>query len=275
MKGRLGNALAGLLLATCTFAGPAAAHAQNMALPPGAVFTAINNVKVADDNADWIELEDGVVSTFWYGHEFDVAGRHFYTGFVWNAPDRGAQNDEDFPAPDAQVKLAQATFERTHPGQTPAYVFYSVERKTGAFGAYEKPENVDGSRKAVEHHLPDGRMVLAVPTATFENGATIKGYSLFLFTLKKEYGLKEWLWSYVGQVQTGFENSAACDEGAVMPCIDSDGELSFADVKDSLPRVKVRVSGTTIEGPGKTRTLGTADNATYVYDAGTMLYMAK
>ncbi|MCY1555557.1 hypothetical protein D9M68_922330 [compost metagenome] len=60
-----------------------------------------------------------------------------------------------------------------------------------------------------------------------------------------------------------------------MPCIDSDGELSFADVKDSLPRVKVRVSGTTIEGPGKTRTLGTADNATYVYDAGTMLYMAK
>jgi len=275
MKFGLGKVMAGLMLATGMLGGMATAHAQDAALPPGAVFTAIHNIKVQDDKADWVELDNGVVSTFWYGHEFDVGGQHFYTGFVWNSPERDPQEDEGFPAPDAQVKLAQATFLLTNPGQTPAYTFYSVERKTGAFGAFERPENADASRKALEHHLPDNRMLLAVPTATFENGATVKGYAMFLFTLKKEYGPKEWLWSYVGQVQTGFENSAACDEGAVMPCIDSDGELSFVDVKDSLPQVNVKASGTTIEGPGKTRRLGAADDTKYVYDAGAMQYVAK
>jgi hypothetical protein len=129
MKFGLGKVMAGLMLATGMLGGMATAHAQDAALPPGAVFTAIHNIKVQDDKADWVELDNGVVSTFWYGHEFDVGGRHFYTGFVWNTPERDPQEDEGFPAPDAQVKLAQATFLLTNPGQTPAYTFYSVERK--------------------------------------------------------------------------------------------------------------------------------------------------
>ena len=272
----LSRGIAGWTLAAAALApslAPLAAQAQK--LPPGAVFTAIHNIPEKDDNAESVELENGVISTYWYGHEFDVAGRHFFTGFVWNTRDAEARKGEDVAAPDVQVRIAQATFERTHPGKTPAYSFYAVERKTGQFGGREKPPEVDTARKALEFHTADNRMVLAVPTRTFENGITIDGYATFLFTLKKEFALHEWLWAYTGSIQTGEDNSAACDGGAVMPCANGKGELSFVPGQGGLPQIQVKLSGTTIEGPGKTRTLGAADATTYVFNEKTRMYVSK
>ncbi|MFJ1299073.1 hypothetical protein ACILG0_03845 [Pseudomonadota bacterium AL_CKDN230030165-1A_HGKHYDSX7] len=272
---RCSTLIAGWMVAVASLASFAPLSAQAQKLPPGAVFTAIHNIPEKDDNAESVELEDGVISTYWYGHEFDVAGRHFFTGFVWNTRDAEARKGEDIAAPDVQVKIAQATFERTHPGKTPAYSFYAVERKTGRFGGREKPPEVDTTRKALEFHTQDNRMVLAVPTRTFENGITIDGYATFLFTLKKEFALREWLWAYTGAIQTGEDNAAACDGGAVMPCASSKGELSFVPGQGGLPQIQVKASGTTIEGPGKTRALGAADAQTYVFDEKTRMYVSK
>lgn len=273
---RWSQSLAGWALAAAALApgfAPLAAQAQK--LPPGAIFTAIHNIPEKNVDADSVELENGVISTYWYGHEFDVAGRHFFTGFVWNTRDAEARKGEDVAAPDVQVKIAQATFERTHPGKTPAYSFYAVERKTGQFGGREKPPEVDPSRKPLEFHTQDNRMVLAVPTRTFENGVALDGYATFLFTLKKEFELHEWLWAYTGSVQTGEDNAAACDGGAVMPCASSTGTLSFVADAGGLPQIRVVPAGTTIAGPGKTRALGAADAQTYRFDEKTRKYVSE
>lgn len=273
MQGCLGKGLAGLVLATFTLAAPALVQAKDAPIPPGAVLAVMQNVEVPAANEE-VELEDGVTATFWYGKELDFDGKHYYAAFVWHTRDSAARQGEDFAAPDVQVRLADATFELTHPGQTPAYSILSIERKIGFFGGREKPEEVDTKRQALEHRTADGRLLLAVPTATFEDGIVTKGYTLFVFNPNKKPEDDGWIWAHVGQVRTGEDNSAACDDGAVMPCIGSDGELSFVAGQESLPQVQVKVSGTTFQGPEKVRPLVAADNLTYVYDSKTQQYIS-
>lgn len=270
----LGKTLAGWGVAGLVLALPLLAQAGPAPIPPGAVLAVMHNVEVPDQDEE-AELQDGVTATFWYGQELDVDGKHYYATFVWHTRDSAARQGEDFAAPEVQVRLADATFELTHPGQTPAYSIRSIERKIGFFGGREKPEEVDGKRQAVEHRTADGRLLLAVPTATFDNGVVTKGYTMLLFNPNKKPEDDGWVWSYLGQVRTGEDNSAACDEGAVMPCIGSDGELSFVAGQGPLPQVQVKVSGTTFQGPGKIRSLAAADNLTYVYDSKSQQYTSQ
>lgn len=272
--GALGRALTGVLLASMLLAAPAQAQAEDRPPPHGAVLGAIHNVPV-DADKDTLELDNGVVATFWYGREFDLAGKHYYTAFVWHTRDREARKNEDFVAPDVQVRLAQVTFERTDPGKTPAYSFTYLEHKIGFMGGSEQPEEVDSSRPPLEYRTADSRLVLAVPTETFDSGVSIKGYSLFVFNPNPRSYADGGVWAYLGPVFTGEDNSAACDDGTVMPCIGSDGELSFVPGDGPMPLVQVKLSGTTIDGPDKTRALGDADSTRYRFDGNKWQYVKQ
>ncbi|MGC5700752.1 hypothetical protein J4P02_11200 [Pseudomonas sp. NFXW11] len=269
----MGPLLACLALAAAACMAPAQAQAA-APIPPGAVLAVMQNVEVPDQQ-DEVQLEDGVTATFWYGRELDFQGKHYYSAFVWHTRDAAARQGEDFAAPEVQVRLAEATFERTHPGQTQAYTLRNIEHRIGFFGGREKPEEVDLQRPPLEHTTADGRLLLAVPTATFDSGVTTRGYTLFLFNPNKQPEDDGWVWSFVGQLRTGEENSAACDGGAVMTCADSDGVLHFSPGQGAMPQVTVQVSGTVVQAPGKVRPLVTADNYSYVYDQAKGQYINR
>lgn len=272
--GRLGRALAALTLATAAFAAPLAVYAKDPLIPPGAVLALINNVQI-DDQAETFELEDGVVSNFWYGREIDLGGKHYYATFSWFTRDRAAREGEDFIAPDVKVRLADATFELARPGQKQPYDIRSIERKIGFFGAREQPEEVDTSRQALEYRTNDGRLVLAVPTATFDSGYGISGYAVFVFNPNKTPEEDGWVWSYLGQVFSGEDNSAACDDGTVIPCIANQGELNFVAAQGPMPRLLVKFSGTTSAGDTQTRKMGDADDVSYVFDGKQVQYVRQ
>ncbi len=100
------------------------------------------------------------------------------------------------------------------------------------------------------------------------------GYALLLFNPKRsEDDVDGKTWRYVGSVRTGEDNSAACDEGNVMPCTDSDGELAFVADGNGLPRLTVSFKGTTIDAPGRTRALGAGDAVHYTFDRTAQQYV--
>jgi len=133
---------------------------------------------------------------------------------------------------------------------------------------------VDTRRKPVEYRTPAGKLLLAVPTEGFDNGISFSGYALLIFN---PAGPDEGAgWTYVGSINTGEDNSAACAEGDVMPCVASSGELVFsAHGGSDMPRVTVKRSGTEISGPDKTRQLGAGDTVIYAYDAAGKKYVQK
>ena len=130
------------------------------------------------------------------------------------------------------------------------------------------------ARRQGEACIRRGKLLLAVPTEGFDNGISFTGYALLVFN---PAGPDEGAgWTYVGSINTGEDNSAACAEGDVMPCVASSGELVFsAHGGSDMPRVTVKRSGTEIAGPDKTRQLGAGDTLTYAYDTATKKYVEK
>ena len=205
--------------------------------------------QVDGQGKDSYEVANGSVATYWYGHAFELNGTRYFTSFTWDTRERYGKPGEDDAGPDTQVNLAEATYTLT--GSTPdkPWQFRGMTNTIGNFGAYEKPEFVDPKRKPVEYRTPAGKLVLAVPTDGFDNGTSFTGYALFVFNPGPRDELKDKVWTYVGSVNTGSDNSAACADGDVMPCVSSQGELSFAAHGGSdMPRISIKVSGTTITG---------------------------
>jgi hypothetical protein len=234
--------------------------------------------QVDGDGATSYPIENGSVASYWYGHEFELGGKHYFTGFAYDTPEKyGKSDEESYPDPDAHVTLTQATFELANPGSDKAWAFQGAERYVGEFGGYEKADEVDAKRKAQSYPTPDGKkLVLAVPTTSFESGVTTSGFATFVFDPGERVKSDDKHWTYVGTVVTGEDNAAACDDGEVMPCESSSGTLSFEAGKDGgMPVLNVARSGTTIESAGKTRALGAADAATYTYDAAKKQYATK
>lgn len=223
------------------------------------------------------EVTNGSVATYWFGHAFESEGTHYYTGFSWHTAARYGKQGEDEAGPGTQVNLTEVTFTLTDPNSDKPWKFRGMEPTIGTFGAYERGTDVDTRRKAIEHRTPAGKLLLAVPTTSFENGITSDGYDLLVFNpdrLKRDGS--DNVWTYVGGVLTGEDNSAACADGEVMPCTHSSGDLDFiANGKDDMPSVKVTPKGTTISGPNKTRQLGAADSTTYTFDAAKKTYVTK
>lgn len=272
-----------------TGAGPLAEAAAAVATPSGpdtnattalpdaaSVLYAIHQVD--SKGAASQEVANGSIATYWFGHAFELEGTRYYTGFVWETRERYGKPGEDDIAPDTQVNLAEATFILDQTSPQGVWRFRGMEPTIGEFGAYERAPEVDTRRKPREFRTATGKLVLAVPTETFENGITISGYTLLVFTPpeQRQDESKDDVWAYAGNVQAGEDNGPACADGDVMPCTRSEGELVFsANGTAELPRVTVQFSGTTISGPGKTRKLGGADAVTYDYDATRKAYVAR
>lgn len=244
------------------------------ATPPDAGSVLYFIYQVDGDGATSYEVANGSVATFWFGHAFELAGTRYYTGFAWNTPNKYGKPGEDEAGPTTQVTLTEATFTLT--GTTPnrPWVFKGMERDIGSIGAYGTAAQIDGKRKPVEYRTPAGKLLLAVPTTSVDAGSSIDGYALLLFNPHYEQEKDDdRVWAFVGSVVTGEDNAAACDGGAVMPCIGSDGVLAFSAAPGSdLPRINIQRSGTTFSGPDQTRPLGEADTAHYAYDPATRAY---
>lgn len=241
--------------------------------PPDAPAVMYFIYQIDGDGATSYEVQNGSVATFWFGHTFVLDGTTYYTGFSWDTRSRyGKPGEDDPPAPDQQVNIAEATFVRAGDDAQKPWKFRGQEWTVGAFGAYERAPDVDTKRSPVEHRTADGRLLLAVPTHFFDRGVDSFGYELLVFSPKREDDSKVRVWTYLGSVNSGEDNSAACADGDVMPCARSGGTLSFKADGNGLPQVVVTRSGTTIDGPGKTRALGGGDTVVYTYDAKTKLY---
>ena len=244
--------------------------------PPDAPTVMYFTYQVDGDGATSYEVQNGSVATFWFGHTFTLDGTTYYTGFSWDTREHYGKPGEQTPAgPDDRANLAEATFVLAGADAKKPWKFRGQEWTIGALGAYDKADDVDTRRKPLEHRTADGRLLLAVPTSSFDRGISSTGYALLLFNPNRsEDDVDSKVWRYVGSVRTGEDNSAACDEGNVMPCTDSDGELAFAADGNGLPRLTVTFKGTTIEGPGKTRALGAGDAVHYTFDSATQQYVA-
>lgn len=284
---RLRTALAGLFAATLAAlfspatlaaepASPTLDVAQAAAVTPPDAATVLSLIYEVDTKgADSYQMINGRIATYWFGHSFDLNGTRYFTGFVWNTRDTYGKPIEE-AGPGTQVNLSEVTFTLTGSSPERPWKFRGLEFSIGEFGAYERPETVDTRRKPLEYRTPAGKLLLAVPTEGFENGVSFEGYALFVFNIGPRDEVRDNVWTYVGSIQTGDDNAAACDGGDVMPCATRSGKLGFvAQTGNDMPRLTVTPSGTMITGPGKTRQLGAADTVTYVYDAAKKKYAEK
>ena len=289
----LRGALTGLLAAAVTAAaspaalaaGPAArldaAQATQTAqaaavAPPDAPAVMYAIYQIDGKGADSYEVANGSIATYWFGHAFELGGTQYFTGFTWDTRERYGKPGEDEAGPETQVNLAEATFTLTGSSPERPWKFRGMEHTIGMFGAYERPEAIDTRRQPLEYRTPAGKLVLAVPTQGFDNGTSFEGYALFVFNIGPRDELKDKVWAYIGSINTGDDNSAACADGDVMPCVARTGKLTFAaQPGGDMPRITVTPSGTEIAGPGKTRQLGAADAVTYVYDEAGKQYAEK
>lgn len=255
-----------------------AAQAAGAIAPPDAASVLYAIHQIDGKGASSYEVANGSIATYWYGHAFELEGTQYFTGFVWETAERYGKPGEENVGPETQVNLSEATFILANPSSERPWKFRGMEATIGEFGAFEQPPEVDTRRKAIEHRTASGKLILAVPTEAFDNGITISGYTILVFTPpeKRQDESKDKVWAYAGNVLAGEDNGPACADGDVMPCTRSDGELVFSPNPNSeLPLLTVQFTGTTISGPGKTRKLGAADAVTYAYDSARMQYAAR
>ena len=215
--------------------------------------------------------DDGHLGILWLGYPFTDAGVHRFTGFVTTTRRFDAMDAEDaLLTHDDTVALGQATFEWTGA----AWHVQSTDGYVGEFGRNVKPEALDTTRAVARHDTADGRMLIAVPTRDFINGSAQQRFAVFVFDPASVAQPQGRPWRYLGSVDSGEDNAAACAEGEVMPCIRAVGTLTFAAATGDarLPDLEVIYTGTTIAAPGRTRALGPADTQRYRFDDETEQY---
>lgn len=223
---------------------------------------------VDGDGATSYEIANGAWINTWYGLQHAAGGKQYYTGFAWITPTKyGAARDNDEVDPDAKVTLAQATFEASAPGTESPWRFVGAEPAIGDFGAAEKGNSVDTKRKVQTWTGADGTLLVAVPTWYLSGGSHMRLFDL-LATQKPtpDQDTQAPRWRYVGTVEAGEDNSAACgpDNGG-LPCRDVSATLAFQERAGSaLPDLKVSFTG---NGAGSGDTAGE-----YRYDSSATTY---
>jgi hypothetical protein len=249
---------------------PASAAAQpepvGVEVPaPGQVLADIYGMK-GDGSASYT-IDNNALASFWYGYRFDLGGKHYYTGFANAGPEKyGKSEEENTPDPAVGVSISQATYVLDSTDGKPTWTLFHAQQWAGDFGSNEKADTLDQKRKPQSTETKDGHLLLALPTTHFADGITSSGFAVFTFDPNKN-DLGDYKgWVYLGTVATGEDNGAACDDQGAMKCASSTGTLSFEPGSGPLPGLRVAMSGTAIAGPGKVRTLGPADVATYTYD---------
>ncbi len=224
------------------------------------------------DGAVSYKVDGGATVSYWYGHAFELNGKHYFTGFGTRSVGEGPEGDNGMMDPE-HVAISQATFTRVEKDGKVEWSKPDTDGYVGEFGRLGRADEIDTSRKAQGYATADGRYVLAVPTRDFMNGEEVQSFAMFLFDPDGKDALSFRLWGYVGSVRVGGDNQAACSDGQVMPCTASTGDLAFEPASDGgLPALKVTPSGNTNAGSGKVRALGPADAVTYRFDANAERY---
>lgn len=222
------------------------------------------------DGALSYEVENGSWTTYWYGYRFELDGKQYYTGFAYDTPFKFSKAEQESdPAPETKATITQSTFVLTAPGTENPWTFQGSDRDVGEFGAYEKGNEIDETRKPQTYKTPDGKLLLALPTWYLATGVQVNTFDLLLFN-PHELKIDDKRWDYIGNIVIGTDNGAACDEtpGAKQACAKSAGTLSFEPQEGSnLPLLKVQRSGTETVSAGKVRTLGSGDTYEYRYDS--------
>lgn len=228
------------------------------------------------DGALSYEVENGSWATYWYGYQFDLDGKHYYTGFAYDTPFKFSKTEkENDPAPETKATITQSTFVLTGPGTDKPWTFQGSDRSVGEFGAYEKGNEIDDKREPQKYRTPGGNLLLAIPTWYLASGTRINSFDLLVFNPHELTKADQQRWIYVGNIVAGTDNGASCDEedGGKIACASSTGTLSFVpQTRDDLPLLRVARSGTEIAEGGKPRTLGSADSTEYHYDATSKQY---
>ncbi|MCH6482397.1 hypothetical protein MMG85_02275 [Pseudoxanthomonas sp. LH2527] len=224
------------------------------------------------DGAVSYRVDGGATVSYWYGHAFDLNGKHYFAGFGSKSEGEGPEGENGMMDDPEHVAISQATFTRVEKDGKVEWSKPDTDGYVGEFGRLGRADEVDTSRKAQGYATADGRYVLAVPTRDFMNGEEVQSFALFLFDPDNVDKLRFRQWGYVGSVPVSRENSAACDDSQVMPCVASTGSLTFEPAGEGLPRLKVSSKGTTIASPGKVREMTAADAVTYTFDEASEHY---
>ncbi len=238
---------------------------------PNAVLAAI--YKKDSGGATSYDAGNGRWATYWYSYAFVLNDRHYLAGFAYDAP-TASDDTGQASAPGNKVDLAVATYVNSATG---TWSLAGAERDIGEFGGSGKGNEIDEARKPQSYAMANGTLLLAVPDWYLAEGTRINSYELFLFdpTTVQAHGKR---WNYLGDIDAGEDNSAACDEadGGKIACVKSIGSLSFAPQNgQAMPSVHVAMSGTRIGNTGKTQTLGAADGIDYRYDATKARYISS
>ena len=223
------------------------------------------------DGALSYEVNDHAVATYWYGYEFDAAGKHWYTGFAYNSPEiYGPVDDNHIPAPATPVNITEVTLYKESAASEKDWTIDGSSPTIGEFGAYERGGEIDTARKPERQDASENRFVLAIPTKFFADGVDSYEYEVFLFDpadldLDVNYGRKRW--TYVGNIHAGSDNGASCgNEAGNTPCVKHKGTLSFGPAgADGLPTIRIAMSGAE----------AAQGNTEYRYDAAKKQYVAQ
>lgn len=223
------------------------------------------------DGAVSYKVDGGATVSYWYGHAFDLKGKHYFTGFGSKSEGEGPEGENGMMDPD-HVAISQATFTRVEKEGKAEWSKPDTDGYVGEFGRMGRAEQIDESRKAQSFTTGDGRYLLAVPTRDFVNGTDVRMFALLLFDPDNVDALGFRQWGYLGSIPVSYDNSDACDGGEVMPCAASSGMLAFEQAGAGLPDLKVVSKGTTIAAPGKVRDMTEADTVVYTFDQSTQRY---
>ena len=226
------------------------------------------------DGAHSFQVEGGATVSYWFGHAFDLKGEHYFTGVTSRSVGTEGPEADSTTMEPGHVAIGQATLVKKDQDGQAGWSQIATDGFVGEFGQSDQPEAIDGSREAVSRELPDGRLLLGVPTRLFNDGVAISGYAMFVFNRAGQPQTPFRMWTYAGTIQAGSDNSAACEDG-VLTCAVSTGQLSFEpSTSGALPDIRVVLSGETVSGPGQTRALGPEDALVFKFDTNTERYQA-
>ncbi len=216
--------------------------------PPSAdsVLYFISNVD--GDGALSYETVNGSWINYWLGFPFEVGGTRYFTGFAWQTPDKYTPEQKQAPAaPETKVTLSDATFVLGDANSKTPWKLQGSEPSIGEFGGFERADELDPKRKLQTWMTPSGDMLLAVPTWYLVSGSTMRTIQILLFNPHELDGTNDKRWRYLATLEAGTSNDGSCgpDEPGNIPCVDTTGTLSFANVEGSdLPVLTVSLTGT-------------------------------
>lgn len=205
------------------------------------------------------------IVSLWYNYHFEVAGEQYYTGFAVLEPGEGSSEEG--------LLLGQATYRFDTAEGKSWWSLYHAQNNVVSMPGIMTADKVDDKRAAAKYVTSNQRLILAVPTTNFESGETINNFMIFTFELAKKDVSDYKGWEYLGSVAAGGENSANCGDDLPTPCVSSTGKLAFVPPgSGTMPVIRVNLSGTQVDGPGKTRALGANDAVDYKFDKKTRQY---